>query len=184
MIDHPAGRSEFSIISLLDNQAAQDIETLRAMLPRSPFRDDPPHITLLQGIHPLKSLNDQDVLKTITPALNRLIRVEPHIKVSHLSNLAGGPYRITSAVVMAASEDLRREHISLLAHLRGNGFSLDDSSSFYYPHASVRLGVPFDLASLEVAARLFPRGRGISLRGWEILRRTPDQEKRLFYEIK
>ncbi|HEU5004827.1 MAG TPA: hypothetical protein VFT49_01945 [Candidatus Saccharimonadales bacterium] len=174
---------EFSVILHLDEQASRDLERVRQLMPASPYRDDPPHVTLLQGIHPSVTMSDEEILRAITPALNRLIKPEAHVRVSYLSNLTGGPYKITSAIVMAMSSVLGREHISLLAHLRGGGFGLSSNAMFYYPHASVRLGVPFDARSLELASELFPKGRGIELVSWEVLRLTSTSKRRPFHEL-
>lgn len=175
---------EFSIILPLDRAASQDIKNIRGLMPASPFRDDPPHVTLLRGIHTTKDVSDQELLRSITPALDRLLKVEPHLHVSHLLNLSGGPYKISSAIAFKASLPLQREHISLVAHLRGNGYLVDSSAIFnYYPHATVRLGVPFDFAVLDAAQNFFSKGRAVGFAGWEILRLASSAKRRPFYEL-
>jgi hypothetical protein len=179
-----AQTTEFSVILRLDESASRDINRIRTLLPASNFRDDPPHVTLLKGIHSRQLMSDDDLLKHISPLLNRLLKGRPVVRVSYVANLPGGVYRDTSAVVLISSSDLQRQHISLIAHLRGLGFRVDkDSLAHISPHATVRLGVPFDTQALDWAEKLFPKGRGIELVGWEILRLEKDIKSRPFYEL-
>lgn len=181
---HHHSPNEFSIIFRLDEKSRRDMQSIRDLLPSSSFRDDPPHVTLLQGIQCPNTMSDSHLIKSLSPLLNRLLKNEPRVYVDCLENLTGGPYKLTSAILFKKSPTLEREHISLMAHLRGSGYRVRISNRAYRPHASVRLGAAYNQAALDKAFHLFPTGGGVGFQGWKILRLTSASHRRPFYELK
>jgi 2'-5' RNA ligase len=175
---------EFSVILPLDNKIADDIETIRAELPASPYRDDRPHVTLVKGIHTPYSMSDHELYSKLEPILDSLLKVEPHAHISRPSNARGGFYKRTSVIVLSASDPLRVEHRSLINALKGQGFKIKKHDRlFYSPHATIRLGVPLNPKLLKQARALFPQGKEIKFKGWIIYRLISKDGKRLFYEV-
>jgi len=175
--------NEFSVILLLDKTSKDKIEDIRTSMPASPYRDDWPHLTLLQGCHTPRSMSDVELYNILCPILNRLLKPKLHATVAGLSNLFGGYYKDTSSIILSTSNDLQREHISLLSSLRGSHFKVDRKESIYRPHVTIRLGVPMNQGSLQLANELFPEGKSIRFDKWEIYRLISSRGKRQFYKV-
>ena len=177
---HP---NQFSIIVHLDRKTNEDIEHIRKLLPASPYRDDEPHVTILHDIRAPGRMTNHELLDSIEPSLNRILKLRSHAKVHGITNMAGGHYKTASAIVLTSSPELQSEHSKLATNLLAMGFKLGKEAEFYKPHVTIRLGVPLtDMAQTETQ-RLFPKGRDIRLAGWAVLRLKSQRLVRPMYEL-
>ncbi len=175
---------EFSIILIADKISSDDIATVRDRLPPSPYRDDPPHLTLAYGVRGPKNLSDHDLWWKLQPWLDEMLKAGAHARVAKISNRRGSLYGNTSLIELRLTKRFKKHRHNLLAAMRRHDFRVSRLLNvFYLPHISIRLGVPLTGAVKQDAGRLFPAGRPISFDGYEIYRLISDEGPRRFYKI-
>ncbi|MGA3150075.1 MAG: 2'-5' RNA ligase family protein [Candidatus Saccharimonadales bacterium] len=174
---------EFSIVLHLDNKSSRDIAKIRNLLPNSPYRDDKPHITLLQGIVAPRHISDDELLSILSSLLKSILKIHPHAYVHDISNTPGGHYTTTSIVELTSSTELQQEHVKLIKALGSADFRLGRASHTYSPHITIRLGVLLSGDALDTAAQLFPKGREVEVDRWAILRLADRRHTRPSYEL-
>ncbi len=177
--------SEFSICITLDHKATQAVEAIRRILPASPYRDDTPHITLLRTIKTPSPMSDADLLED----MERLLRLSKNLPltatVRRPANSLDPLFRwFSSQVLLRASPEIKSYRKHILRTLQANNYSVGIVSRLtFFPHISVRLGVPYTKKARTLAEQSFSPGTKLTFNGWIILRDVKKDGKYLVREV-
>lgn len=143
-MDQSGVTSEFSICLALDPTAAQAVNTVRHMLPASPYRDDTPHVTILRTIKCPSPVSDTDLLRD----MERLLELSKGLPLTaaarKLANIFSPLFRVSSQIQLYASPEMKTYRKHIMRTLKANNYSVGLLSRLVFlPHISVRLGVPY-----------------------------------------
>lgn len=183
---HPDGlTSEFSICLTLDHKATQAVEAIRQSLPASPYRDDTPHVTLLRTIKTPSPMSDPKLLAD----MERLLGVSKNLPLTATVHRPANQFDplfrwFSSQVVLQASPEIKAYRNHVLRTLRANHYSVGlVSRLIFFPHISVRLGVPFTEEAKAMAEQRFSPQTELTFNGWMILRDVKRDGEYLVKEI-
>ncbi len=177
--------SEFSICLTLDHKATQDVGTIRQALPPSPYRDDPPHVTLLRTIKTPVPMSDtdlwQDMERLLTLSKNLPLTATVHKPANSLDPL----FRwCSSRVLLHASPEIKSYRKHILRTLQANNYSVGIVSRLtFFPHISVRLGVSYTKKAKTMAERSFSPETKLIFNEWIILRDIKKDGKYLVKKV-
>lgn len=174
---------EFSICLLPTDDVIKDIETLRATLPDSPYRDDIPHITLLRGISSNTDISDEALADDIGSTLSLSSRLPLMCTVKSIDNKSSQLYTSTGAVVLESSLDLLELRKDAVQRLMERGYTVEPQElDIYTPHVTVRLGVPLQDKAMTETKMMF-NNRTVSFSGWLMFRLVLQNKKRLMHAV-
>ncbi len=146
---------EFSICLLLDEPATRQIEDIRAKLPSSSYRDDPPHLTLLRGITSKEIVSAEELSQN----LQKILTIKPgtlHVRITGLQDVSNQFYTKTTVLQIAAFDELTRYREKITDQLRLNRFQVEQKEVEHYtPHITVRLGVTINDSLRTSTEKLF-----------------------------
>ncbi len=185
MLDQIGLTSEFSICLTLDHEARQAVETIRQTLPASPYRDDTPHLTLLRTIKTPTPMSNVDLVQDMERLLGLSKELPFTATVHKPANSLDPLFRwFSSQVLINASPEIKSYRKRMLGTLQANNYSVGLVSRLtFFPHISVRLGVPYTEAAKALAKRSFSPETKLTFNGWIILRDIKKDGKYLVKEI-
>lgn len=177
--------SEFSICLTPDQKSTQAIEAIRKALPPSPYRDDTPHITLLRTIKTPSPMSDEDLLKNIERVLELSRDLPLTATVRKPANSIDPLFRwFSSQLIIQASPELEACRERILRTLQASNYSVGLVSRLtFFPHISVRLGVPYTDEARALAEQAFAPGTKLTFNKWIILRDIKKDGRYLVKEI-
>ena len=177
--------SEFSICLTPDHAATQAVEAIRKTLPPSPYRDDTPHITILRTIKTPLPMSDKDLLEDMRQLLELSKDLPLSATVRKPANSFEPLFRwFSSQLIIHHSPEIElcRKHI--LRILQASNYSVGIVSRLtFFPHISVRLGVPYTEEARVIAERNFAPGTKLTFNKWIILRDMKKDGRYLVREI-
>ena len=184
-MDQSGLTSKFSICLLLDRTSAQAVDTIRQTLPASPYRDDTPHVTLLRTIKTPSPMSDKDLLDDMERILGLSKRLPLTTTVRRPATSLDPVFRwFSSQVLLSVSPEIQSCRKHMLLTLRANNYSVGLVSRLtFFPHISVRLGVPYTEKARGIAAQSFSPGTNLTFSKWIILRDIKKDGKYLVKEI-
>lgn len=176
--------NEFSICLALDATTEDKVLAIREKLPASPFRDDPPHLTLLRGLTSPTSMSDEELMRD----LERLLHLEQHlplnVKANRIMNARSPKYPPTSFVSVSIPPELAKLRKYIISTLDKAGYAVEKKERLIYiPHITLRLAVKANGAIKERAETAFQKDSDISLPNWFALRHVKDSNPRNFYPV-
>lgn len=128
---------------LLDKTDAKKINHMRSLLPASPVRVDPPHLTLLRGISSKTFVPDKELAKEVGSILQGILPGDMSAVVSDVRTADSRIYGKTSSVVFEASDKLLRLRGVVIQELSARGYLVEEHEiKEYHPHATITLSVP------------------------------------------
>ena len=177
--------SKFSICLKLDNEATQAVNAIRKTLPASPYRDDTPHITLLRTIKTPSPMSDTDLSQDMERLLGLSKDLPLTANVRKPANSFDPLFRwFSSQVLLHTSPEIKSFRKRILRILQANNYSVGIVSRLtFFPHISVRLGVPYTEKAKAMAKRSFSPETKLTFNGWIILRDIKKDGKYLVREI-
>jgi hypothetical protein len=176
--------SEFSICLTLDSKAEQTVDAIRQVLPTSPYRDDTPHITLLRTIKTPSPTSDTDLLRAMEQLLELSKNLPLTATVHKSANRFSPLFRVSSLVILRASPEMRSYRKNMLRTLRANNYSVGIVERLaFFPHISVRLGVPYSKQAKTMTDQSFVAESEITFSRWVLLRDIKKDGKYLVKEI-
>lgn len=177
--------SQFSICLKLDDEAAQAVQAIRQLLPPSPYRDDTPHITLLRTIKTPRPMSDEDLLKDMERLLEPSKALPLTAAVRMPANSFDPLFRwFSSQLIVTASPEIKQYRKHILSTLQANNYSVGVVSCLtFFPHISVRLGVPYTPEAKAVAQQSFAPSTKLTFTTWTILRDIKKDGKYLVREV-
>lgn len=174
---------EFSICLLPGTETAAQIEALRAELPASPYRDDPPHITLLRGITSPHAISDAALLADIESTLDLSASLPLSAQIVSVENKSNQFYSDSGLLLLEVSEELLDYRQAAANKLSGQGYDVESQElDSYMPHMTIRLGVPLQDEELTKAQAIF-RYRTVVFGEWMLLRLVKQGSARLMREV-
>jgi len=174
---------EFSICLLPNEEITSDVNSLREELPKSPYRDDIPHITLLRGITANDDLSDDALVQKIDSTLAISNKLPLDGSVHTIANASNQFYSSSSGIILRASPELLEFRKQAAAQLEMRGFSVEAQElAFFVPHITIRLGVPLTGDSLSKAEALFS-GRKVTFSHWLLFRLVKQNDNRIMHEV-
>lgn len=177
--------SKFSICLKLDNEALKTIDAIRETLPPSPYRDDSPHLTLVRTIGTPSLMNDGELLE----AMERLLELSKELPLSATirkpANSIDPLFRwFSSQIILDATPEIRSSRNRILQTLKTNQYSIGLVSRLtFFPHISIRLGVPYTDEARVIAKQSFAPGTKLTFDKWIILRDIKKSGKYLVREL-
>ena len=177
--------SQFSICLTLDYTTMQTVNAVRQTLPTSPYRDDTPHVTLLRAIKPPSPMSDTALLRDMERLLGLSKGLPLTATVRKLANGFDPLFRwFSSRVLLHASPEIKTCRKHILRTLQANNYSVGIVSRLtFFPHISVRPGVPYTEKAKAMAERSFSPETTLSFNGWIILRDIKKDGNYLVKEI-
>lgn len=177
--------SEFSICLLPDPQTAQTVEVIRETLPASPYRDDTPHVTLLRAIRTPSQMSDTDLLQDMERLLELSKSLPLTATVRKPANRFSPLFGVSSLVLLQASPATKSYRKNIARILKANNYSVGRLECLaFYPHVSIRLGVPYTKHAKAMTERSFSPGTKLAFNKWIILRDIKKDGKYLVKEIR
>lgn len=176
----PAYTGEFSICLEPTPDVVVDMETIRAQMAESPYRDDQPHVTLLKGISTAEDLSDEELARRV----GSVVPIEEQLPVAaRFKTIITGSnahYSDSSLLMFAPTREYSALRRGVVRGLESNGFSVDRRSkiSALFPHLTARLGVPLEGELFKQTNELF-KGRTVEFGSWFLYRVFYEDGKRL-----
>lgn len=175
--------SEFSICWLLDDKATRAVEAIRQTLPASPYRDDTPHVTLLRAIKSPSAVSDTDLLRNMEQLLELTKNLPLTVAVHKPANRFSPLFKLSSVVVLSASPEMKAYRKNVIRILKANNYSISRERLVFFPHISIRLGVPYTTQAKVMTEQSFNPEAKLILNRWVILRDVKKDGKYLVKEI-
>ena len=176
---------EFSICFIADGLNTKKINNLRSKLPESPYRDDAPHVTLLRGITTSSNIgSNAELVKKVGNLIKLHTALPLQLQVGRIDNISNQFYSASGVVLLNPSNALTRLRQKTIRQLTDNGYKIENQEvSEYYPHMTIRLGVPLRGAAMKHARENFPMGVAVSFDKWLLLRLHKDGKQRTVQEL-
>ena len=175
---------EFSICLIPTDDIIDEVESLRHELPKSPYRDDIPHITLLRGISSSREMSDQALLEDIDSLLAISDKLPLQSTVTGIANKSGKFYSTTSGLILHPSDELLSYRANVADKLSENDYTIEAEELLeYMPHITIRLGVPIEGDKYKRAQELF-EAKVISFNHWVLFRLVLVDGKRTMHEVR
>jgi len=177
--------SEFSLCLTLDHKTTQAVDAIRQTLPASPYRDDTPHVTLLRTIKTPSPMSDTDLLTDMERLLGLSKNLPLTATIHKPANGLDPLFRwFSSRILLYVSPEMKSYRKHILRILRANNYSVGIVSRLtFFPHISVRLGVPYTEHAKTMAERIFSPETKLTFNEWIILRDIKKDGKYLVKEI-
>jgi 2'-5' RNA ligase len=176
--------SEFGICLVPDASTVESIYDIRLLLPSSPYRDDPPHLTLLRAINCPREMSDSDLLQDVESRLNLTDALPLQATITKIGNGFSPLHKNISALFFQASPAMSSYRKQAIKSLKAGGYKLGIlGSKLFIPHISVRLGVPFTQQARVAAEQHFKKGDVTNFSKWVLFRILYDNNSRLIREI-
>ena len=161
--------NEFSIVLLANDETADKVTRLRELLPPSPVRVDPPHMTLLRGISAPGDITDQELLEGMKPLVTPFLSEISKVYAKHVTTLDSRIYGPTAVVELEIPSALREARASLVTKLLDKHYSvLEVEQNNYQPHITLALSVP--LPDNEDHSEIMPPDSVIHFSGFALFR--------------
>jgi hypothetical protein len=183
-MDQSGLTSGFSLCLTLDRTTTQAVEVIRETLPASPYRNDTPHVTLVRTIKSPSQTSDSDLLQDMERLLE-LSKNVPFTAAVHKPATRFSPlFRFSSLVLLQASPEMKAYRRNVMKILRANDYSIGLFERLvFFPHISIRLGVPYTQKAKVRADQTFDPETKIVCNKWIILRDIKKDGKYLVKEI-
>ena len=173
---------EFSICLLAESETTAEIESIRGELPTSPYRDDPPHITLLRGVTSSALVSDSALAKSV----GALLTMQPDIiggEVKAVEDKSNHLYSSTTALTFTLSGDILNYRKTLISQLKANNFKVEPQEvATFIPHLTIRLGVALDDAERTRAEACF-LGKHMAFAGYALFRLVQNNGSRQMHIV-
>lgn len=129
-------------------------------------------------------MSDTDLLQDMERILELSKNLPLTATVDKLANRFSPLFRMSSLVMLQASPELEAYRRSMLKTLKANKYSVGLVERLaYFPHISVRLGVPYSEQARALAEQSFPAKSTLTFSKWIILRDIKKDGKYLVKEI-
>jgi 2'-5' RNA ligase len=175
--------NEFSICLKPTRETIEAVNNIRDQLAPSPYRDDPPHITLVRGIVSDEELTDAELLRQVADITHIDSKLPLAATVTEVTNKSNKFYSESGGLIVSPSEELRQFRSSLLASLTSHGFSDESYDKNNHPlHITVRLGVKLEGDVLARAQKQFLH-QPVIFTGWSLFRLELEDGARKMHEI-
>jgi hypothetical protein len=177
--------SEFSICLKPDDETTRAIETIRGSLPPSPYRDDTPHLTLARTIRTPLAMDDKDLLADMVRLLGLSKGLPLTATVSKPANSFDPLFKwFSSQLIINVSPGIESYRKHILQTLQANNYSIGFVSRLtFFPHISVRLGIPYTKQARAITEQSFAPGTQLTFDKWIILRDIRKDGKYLVREV-
>lgn len=132
--------NEFSVILLLDPISTKKVNRIRQLVPPSPIRVDPPHVTLLRGISSSAYISDQELKVFIQQFIHpsHFSEMQAHVKLIH--NHQSHLYGVSSTIELDANQALKSARAALITMLQQNNFTISPPEIQHYrAHTTIAL---------------------------------------------
>lgn len=177
--------SEFSICLKLDDEATKAVDIIRKTLPLSPYRDDTPHLTLVRTIRTPSPMSDRDLLEDV----ERLLELSKYLPLTATVRKSANSFDplfrwFSSQLIIDTPPEIEsyRKHVLRTLKASNYSFGLVPRLTFF-PHISVRLGIPYTEEARAMAERSFAPGTKLTFNKWIILRDIKKNGKYLVHEV-
>lgn len=152
--------------------ATRAIEEVRGVLPDSPYRDDTPHLTIMRTIETPTPMSDAELSQDMERLLHASEALPLTATVNKPASSIDPLFRwFSSQLLLRASPEIRLHRERMLRTLRANNYAVGIVSRLtFFPHISVRLGVPYNEQARAMAERSFSPGTELTFNRWIILR--------------
>ena len=168
-IEYMKPATEFSIILCVDETTAEIVVDFRELLPKTPFRDDPPHVTLIRVVSLPESMSDDELLSFMRPKLN--FQVPLKISFKKVADHPSEKYGTTTVLEYKVAPELIEFRKSLIKTLRSEFCIIPkEVADDYSPHMTLILGKTLDSNSKKEAAEIFSKTSGVYFTQWKLLR--------------
>jgi 2'-5' RNA ligase len=177
--------NEFSICLFADKDMTGRINSLRSRLPESPYRDDPPHITLLRGIQTRDHVEDEVLVSDLERILQISKKLPFDAVVSDVVDMdrPNQLYTATSMFMLRPSKELADFRVNIVGALTQSGFTIEQQEmDNYIPHLTIRLGVPLESQMLSWVKKDFI-GNKVEFLSWVIFRLYMKDGKRFMHTV-
>jgi hypothetical protein len=177
--------SEFSICLKLDDEATKAVDAIRKALPPSPYRDDTPHLTLVRTIKTPSPMSDNDLLED----MERLLELSKGLPISATVRKPANSFDplfrwFSSQLIIDTSLEIASYRKHILRTLHASNYSVGIVSRLtFFPHISVRLGIPYTEEARAIAEGSFAPGTKLTFNKWTIMRDIKKNGKYLIKEI-
>lgn len=136
--------NEFSINLLTDTDTSAYILRIRETLPSSPYRDDPPHCTLLRGVTTPRTMSDDELRSFVAPLLMH-DTCSLDMQLDEVAEKSNQFYQPTTLLVLMSTPEILAYRTKIADALQEKGCIIEPQErSHYLPHVSIRLGVTVD----------------------------------------
>src|SRR2546430_17327797 len=127
MIDNMAEAvltDEFSLCLTPTPEITERVEALRRELPPSPYRDDPPHLTLLRGIR-CWPVGNERLLECLAPLVRAGEQLPQEAVVVEAINGSNAFYRPSGVISLAPSPGMSAYRGAVIERLLASDFSIE-----------------------------------------------------------
>jgi len=161
--------TDFSIILCVDEVTAGVVEGFRKNLPKTPFRDDPPHVTLIRVVSIPKAMSDEELVIFMRPKLN--FQVPLHVCFEKVTDHPSEKYGTTTVLEYKVASELIEFRKSLIKALQSESCTIPKAvAEIYRPHMTLILGKTLDSDSKKEATEIFTRNSDVHFTQWKLLR--------------
>ncbi len=162
--------TEFSVIFCVDDDTAQAVESMRTQLPKTPFRDDPPHVTLLRSVTTPELLSDEEAVSFMNPFLDKP-NFSMDIAFEKVIDLGSPKYGTTTVLAYNPDPKLIAYRKKLIDTLQSHSCIIpDDVVNQYTPHMTLVLGKTISDEMKQKATELFSNLPATYFSHWKLLR--------------
>ncbi|MDB5175151.1 MAG: hypothetical protein JWM81_9 [Candidatus Saccharibacteria bacterium] len=174
---------EFSLCLFPEADWSNKLLAFRSQLADSPYRDDPPHMTLLRGITAPMPLDDTELIQAIQ-SITRIESTLPMVAtVSDVANKSNHLYSSSSGLLLEPEAALTVFRRRLTSSLQEHGFFIEQAElDSFLAHITIRLGVPLHGELLAHAKDKFV-GTTVNLTSWAIFRLELNDEARQMRQV-
>lgn len=161
--------NEFSVILLLDSISTKKVNRVRELVPPSPVRVDPPHVTLLRGISSSAYMSDQKLKVFIQQFIltNHFSEMRAHVKLIH--NHQSHLYGVSSTIELEANQALKSARAALITMLQQNNFTISPPEIQHFrAHSTIALSSALDPS--QDFSTIISSGDAINFSGIALLR--------------
>lgn len=180
----PRKTNEFSICLQPTADIAERIDDLRMLLPASPYRDDPPHITLIRGMVSDGDIGDNELLSRVATISQIGDKLPLSGTITDVINKSNHFYSESSVLIISPSDELLLFRSNLQKLLVSDDFS-DEShdNNTHDLHITIRLGIPIVGDLLQDVKDQFLK-KTVQFIDWSIFRLELEDGDRKMREIK
>ena len=176
--------NEFSICLVADEINTEKINATRSKLPESPYRDDPPHVTLLRGVTTPADVSSNRLVKDISALLDLDIALPMEVRIREVTNMRNRFYGVSGVVILDPSSLLMNLRKRAVRQLIKSIYTIEEQEvETYTPHMTIRLGVQLEGSSMDKAKKAFPLDEYVTFNKWILLRLVKEGEKRVVQEL-
>jgi hypothetical protein len=174
---------EFSICLLADKKTTSFVNSWRKKLLPSPYRDDPPHITLLRGITSPHQVEDIKLYEEVGGILESVGVRQLDLAFENVCNVADARYTDSAVVYFDLPESISTKRSALIAELQAHNFSIEpDEITSYEVHMTLRLGVSLTMDQIQ-SIRGDCTGKSMGFTDMALFRLELQKDRRMMHVV-